>query len=1735
MRQNGLFPFFFLAGLIIGSARGQVRINEIMASNTRTFPDVVDFEDYPDWIELHNPDGTAVSLDGYFLSDNLGDPFKWRIPNGATIDAGDYLIILADGHDAAPGESHPRGYWPWRNFTTESYHSNFSLSSNGESLVLTEATGISTITLIAEGSVWKYLDDGSNASTQWRARIFNDSSWASGPGVLGYGDSQDSEIAFGEDSDSKQITTYFRHTVNIPDPTLYHGLTMSLRVDDGMVVYLNGAEIGRSNLGNGEIDFETLALDAIGGSEEDSFTDYSLPISALVTGDNVFAVEVHQASQSSSDLTFDFKLEASSHTRAVAIDSITFGTQLSDISYGRDLTTPAVWQQFAEPTPGASNSASIVTDLRQTSSSVDIKPVGGFYSSDQMITLSAISGDIRYTLDGSNPTTASTLYKAPFLISSTNIVRARCFESGAIPGNIFTASYFYGETLGTLPVVSVVADPETLFGDVIGIYENMHEPLTSGVNEVYKGKDAPGHIEYFPADGGQGFQVNGGIRIGGENNWGSHEQKTLNFSLRGKYGDDVIKYDLFPGSGIPVHGSITLREGGDDWDGAMLRDPMHSAIAKYRLEVETSDSRPSIVFINGTYWGIYNIRARWDEQWFFEHYGVDNGAYDHLGYGHFTSSRTTLGANHGDTTDWRELLTFIDDNDISDPSVWAYVESQVDIDSFIDFVATESFENNSSWGHNREFWRAHTPGSKWRWFLPDMDRTYSLSDVGDNRFDDILKDDQLLDRIKANPVFENRLAQRFAAHCSSTFSPARISTIVDELGLQITNELPRHKALWSGSTSQNNHLAELQEIKDYTVARQGNVFSEIQTELGLNPAVDLTLAISGSGSFEVAGVRMDAGTYPFFPSLETEIMAVPAPGFAFDSWALLVGGAATTFNLNADTTFTAIFVPVAQTVVHGTLASNTNYSAVGSPYLIENDLIIPPGITLTLESGTSLIMSKGRHLRVQGTLLVNGTASDKVSISGQHGDSWGGISFEEPSTISLLTHLTIRNATRGIEPTLYPAAIAGLNATLELDFIDIAESRGPLFFRGGSMILRDSLLHIPITGDGVNVKGGAAETYRTTFLGNNSPDVDAIDYDGVVNGVIKDCRIYNFRGFNSDGIDTGEKCVNTLIEGNYIYYTSDKGVSVGQGSTVTMRNNIIVGCPIGVGVKDSGSTLLSDQNTFFDCTEGVAVFEKNFGKGGGDATITNTVISGSDIPVNSDEFSSLTTSYSLSDTIPLIGVSNLNLDPLFIDESALNFQLQISSPALDTGDPAHDLDPNDTQADRGAVYLYAPTDYPFTIDETVVVNEILANSGLDPDWIELHNRTKDPINIGGWFLSDSSSDLTKYRIPPGTIIPGNGFLIFYEDTNFGPGSTDLNRVTSFGLSDDGETIYLSSAISDQLTDYRFKEDFGASLEGETFGYYQKQSTGDYNFITLNAPTQAAANAGPKVGPLVISEIMYNPVGSGGAEYFELLNISDSDVTLFDVARNKAWKLTGGIEYEFPALSPLIMTPGQRIVLTRSIPDFNANFTVPGGTLVIEWITGKLSNGGESLQLDRPGPVNALNETQFIRVDRVKYDNKSPWASSPDGGGGSLSKIAEKEYGNDYINWMAASGSPGDVSPGVFYHEWAQINSITDPLLDDDQDGINNLIEYALSTDPRSATSLTALSFNHSGSSVSISYPVSLTRPDVDLELESSSNLQNWTRVDTNPLILKPGNQIRSAKQSTLAPFLFWRVKANLKP
>jgi hypothetical protein len=333
----------------------------------------------------------------------------------------------------------------------------------------------------------------------------------------------------------------------------------------------------------------------------------------------------------------------------------------------------------------------------------------------------------------------------------------------------------------------------------------------------------------------------------------------------------------------------------------------------------------------------------------------------------------------------------------------------------------------------------------------------------------------------------------------------------------------------------------------------------------------------------------------------------------------------------------------------------------------------------------------------------------------------------------------------------------------------------------------------------------------------------------------------------------------------------------------------------------------------------------------------------------------------------------------------------------------------------------------------VVINEVLAHSHADAtDWIELHNTTGTAIDIGGWFLSDSSSDLMKYQIAAGTIIAPDGYIVFYEDQHFknmaAPGSYQ-----TFSLSENGERLYLSSAEGGLLTGYRNVEDFGGSETGVSFGRYYKPSTGNYNFVPMSENTPGFANAYPKVGPIVINEILYNPSWSEGGsytndqyEYIELHNISNEPVSLYHFDTAQPWKFTDGIDFTFPADIPVAIPAGGYLLVVKDPEAFSWRYPAVPVENILGPYDGSLSNAGERLQLSMPGDVDDSGTLYYIRVERVSYsdgshpenspDGVDHWPAAPNDGLVSLSRVSPQNYGNDPENWTASTPSPGTVNP-----------------------------------------------------------------------------------------------------------------------
>jgi hypothetical protein len=301
----------------------------------------------------------------------------------------------------------------------------------------------------------------------------------------------------------------------------------------------------------------------------------------------------------------------------------------------------------------------------------------------------------------------------------------------------------------------------------------------------------------------------------------------------------------------------------------------------------------------------------------------------------------------------------------------------------------------------------------------------------------------------------------------------------------------------------------------------------------------------------------------------------------------------------------------------------------------------------------------------------------------------------------------------------------------------------------------------------------------------------------------------------------------------------------------------------------------------------------------------------------------------------------------------------------------------------------------------VVVNEVNSNAPAGGTWIELLNTTGSAVNIGGWYLTDTLGDTRKFRIPGGTTIGANSFMLFTEAT------------LGFALSRLGGDAFLSSSSTvNVLSGYHDGASFGATDGGVTLGRHVL-TTGAADFTALSAPTQGAANAYPKVGPVVINEVMYNPNGNG--EFIELLNLTNQFVPLYDPANPaNTWKFADGVDFAFPenvSLAPF----GMMLIVSQDPADFRSNFGIPDSIPIFQF-AGALDNSGESVRLSKPGVPDVATETvPYISVDRVRYGTSAPWPAEPVGTGPSLSRLIKSDYGNEPANWAASSndgGTPG---------------------------------------------------------------------------------------------------------------------------
>lgn len=311
----------------------------------------------------------------------------------------------------------------------------------------------------------------------------------------------------------------------------------------------------------------------------------------------------------------------------------------------------------------------------------------------------------------------------------------------------------------------------------------------------------------------------------------------------------------------------------------------------------------------------------------------------------------------------------------------------------------------------------------------------------------------------------------------------------------------------------------------------------------------------------------------------------------------------------------------------------------------------------------------------------------------------------------------------------------------------------------------------------------------------------------------------------------------------------------------------------------------------------------------------------------------------------------------------------------------------------------------------VFVNEVMTHT--DPpyeDAIELYNPNSFPVDISGWFLTDSKDSPNKFRIPDGTVIQAGEYLVFYEKQFNNPALS-----SSFGLSENGEEAYLFANFSDPLTrGYYHGFSFEALERNKTIGRCIN-SAGEERFTTFITPTLGAANSQPAIGNVVITEIMYNAY-NGRDEYVEIKNISDQPVPLFDPNYPvNTWKIKG-FSFLFP--QGITLQSGELMVIssdTISVEEFRTYYSVPAKVRIFNTAQGGLRNSGDTIMILQPLEPNTDNTEVMVpykAIDVVAYEDGKLWPKEPDGLGMSLTRKKLDQFSDDPNNWIAAPPSPG---------------------------------------------------------------------------------------------------------------------------
>ena len=656
---------------------GDLEITEVVSENATYFPDENGL--YPDYIEIHNKSGHDVSLEGWYLSDSQDNLRKWQFPS-VTLPADGYLAVHCSGNDLKEDPQH--------------LHTSFRIYSEGEELYLTDPNGVTVDHVkspdLEADQAYSLLDTG------WS------STFAPSPG---YANTQ-----AGADAAAEQIRNRNATGVYITEI-----MATSSASNDWIEIYNSSAQA---------VDLSGYGLsDNAERPRKWQFPEGTIIQPGAYIG--VFASGLDTTS--GSNMHANFRLSADggysvtlSDPNGVILDRIFLQQQYQDLTYGR-IDGQTGLRYLATPTPGTANSGQSYTGRAALPT---YSTPGGLYQSGDVLTveLSAQPGArIYYTLDYTDPDENDTLYTGPITITGTTILRTRVYVDGMLESYMDTQSYLYDVNNGdgSVYVVSLVSDPYNLTSDEAGIMvkgpnawaQSPYGAMNQGAN-FWMDWEREAHVEIFNGDGSTMLSQECGIKLHGQYSR-KEAQQAFKVIARSQYGSNRFDAAIFSNRDYTEYQSFLLRSSGQDTNKTRMRDSVLSALAE-DTSVMYQETELCVVYLDGQYWGHYNIRERINTASIcqFEGWEGDEDNIDLI--------KANSNVMQGSNETFEALLEWVKANDMNTAAAYQVLDSAIDIQNYIEYMAIQMFTGNTDTLNVKRYRNANADG-KWRWVLFDLD------------------------------------------------------------------------------------------------------------------------------------------------------------------------------------------------------------------------------------------------------------------------------------------------------------------------------------------------------------------------------------------------------------------------------------------------------------------------------------------------------------------------------------------------------------------------------------------------------------------------------------------------------------------------------------------------------------------------------------------------------------------------------------------------------------------------------------------------------------------------------------------------------------------------------------------------------------------------------------------------------------------------------------------------------